>query len=269
MVCTLLLAALSVYAEQRLSDIAGRIVLQRPEGERLVVVEPQPRPAGTRVVVDGSGLVEMTEELLASGRAAAAVLQETRTSLAFFDDGWRRRMLAAFGDIDTARIGLELCKPAPRYAESVARVLEGARQYQIAAGIVRWAMMRDQALFSDAFEHLEAADREVGSELARLRGEAREERSESGSAPVDASAAHRAIVSVCGSMRGSGEHDAHDRCVSSQLASLESLQRRFSFTVGLDEASFNSIRNHCRDEWRDDLAGWDRCERQRMTTAAR
>lgn len=268
-VCALLAAASSIGAEERLSDIAGSIVLQRPEGERLVVVEPQPEPSGARVAVDGSDLVEMTEQLLARGRAAAAILQETRTSLAFFDDGWRRRMLAAFGEIDTARIGLELCKPAPRYVESAARVLEGARQYQVAAGIVRWAMMRDQALFSGAFEHLSAGDHEVGSELARLRGEARKERSESESAPVDAFAASQSIATVCGSRDRSGGQGAHDRCVSSQLASLESLQRRFSFTVGLDEASFNSIRHDCRNEWRNDLAGWDRCERQRMAAAPR
>lgn len=261
------MAAASGFGEQRLPDVASKIVLQRPAGEQLVVVESGPTEPGRRVAVTGVDLVEMTEALLARSREAAGILQETRTSLAFFDDGWRRRMLAVLSDIDTARIDLELCQPPDRYAEAVTRVTDGARQYQIAAGMLRWAIYRDQARFSGAFEHFEAGDREVGAALAGLRVETREQRYESEASSVDPFAASQAASRICGSWYGTALRPEYDRCIAMQRASYEAITRRFSFTVGLDEPSFNSIRNHCRDEFPDDLVARDRCERQRMAAA--
>lgn len=268
-VCGLLAAAASVNAEQRLSDIAGSIELQRPAGEQLVMVEPGPERTGMGVPTSGDALIEIADQLLATGRAAADLLEETRTSLAFFDDGWRRRMSSALEDIDAARVEVEFSKPPDRYRDAVALTLEGARQYQIAAGIVRWAMLRDQALFSGAFDYLESGDRKVATALVQLRYDARDARWESGSAPPDELTPGQTVSQFCASRHRMGDSGAYDRCVADQRASLEAMRGRFSFTVGLDEASFNSIRNRCRDEWPEDLAARDLCERERMSAASR
>jgi hypothetical protein len=267
LVCCGVIAATAGFGEQRLPDIAGGIELQRPAGEQLVIVAEGPEDQGGRVAVTGSDLVGMTEQLLEQSRHAAEILQETRTSLAFFDDGWRRRMLGALSDLDTTRTEFELCNPPDRYAEAVTRVTDGARDYQIAAGMLRWAISRDQARFSGAFEHLAAGDREVGAALAGLRVETLEQRYESDAPPPDPFAARQSAVRLCASRYGQGTGSGFDRCVAAQQASYDAITRRFSFTVGLDETSFNSIRNHCRDEWPDDLVSRDRCEQQRMAAA--
>jgi hypothetical protein len=264
--CGVLLAA-TALAEQRLPDVAASIRLQRPDGERLVVVEPGPGKPGGRVEVSGTDVVEMTETLLARGRVAADLLQQTRSSLVFFDDGWRRRMLDAFSDVDTARIDLELCQPPSRYRDAVDDVTMAAREYQVAAGIVRWAILRDQALLGGAYRHMEAGERGLRGALAELRTSAGQERIESAPPSTELFASGGDARAVCREQYGTDSGPALDHCIERQEASLDAMRRRFSFSVGLDGATFNAIRHACGQEWGGDMVDRDRCEQQRMAAA--
>ena len=266
----LLLAAAAApgICEQRLSDIAGSIELVRPTGDQVVVVEPGRRPAGGRVAVSGSELVELAETLRHAGRSAAALLGETRTSHAFFDDSWRRRIEDALIDIERARASLELARVPERFVAFSDRIEDGGRQLQAAAGIVRWAMVRDAPLLSGAFDNLEAGDREISSALAALKAEVSVEQLEVEPAPADPYQAVEGARRLCRSRYGNERAPGFDRCMELQLAAHEAMLRRYSFTVGLEESAFNSARNTCRAEWPEDLVARDRCEQQRMARAA-
>ena len=140
--------------------------------------------------------------------------------------------------------------------------------WELAAGIVRWAILRDQALLGGAYEHMTAGEREVRGALAELRIEAAQENAESSPPPMDVFTERLAAHGACREQVGAtGSGPAFDRCIERQEASLDAIRRRFSFTMGLDEPTFNAIRRWCRQEWSEDMVSRDRCERQRMAAA--
>ena len=263
----IVLGATAGPAEQRLQDVAGSITLKRPTGERLVIVEPEGREPGSRMDVTGADLIKLTEQLLESGCAASVVLDESRSGLTFFDQGWRRRMLDVLAEVDTTRFSLELVEVPERYADALGRVVDGARQYQLAAGILRWAILRDRPVFSKAFEHMRAGEREVGAALAGLRGEGLVEGNEGTPPAIDHFAASQAMAEACGAYYGAVPSADYDRCLERQQAALWAIEHRFSFTEGIEEPAFNAIRNRCREEWPRDFVGRDRCERQDIVDA--
>lgn len=254
-------------ADQRLQDVAGSMTLKRPDVEQLLIVDPEGSAAGSQTDATGADLIGLTEQLLESGRAASAVLDEGRSGLTFFDQGWRRRMLDALAEIDTTRFSLELVEAPERYADALGRVVDGARQYQLAAGILRWAILRDRPVFSKAFEHMRVGEREVKAALGRLRSEGVEEWNEAAPPAVDPFAAGQAMAEVCAALYAAGQGSGHDRCLERQRAALWAIEHRFSFTEGIEEPAFNAIRNRCRDEWPRDFVGRDRCERQGIADA--
>lgn len=265
-----LLAAVAVpgICEQRLPDVAGSIRLVRPEGDQIVVVEPTRRAPGERVAVSGSELVELAETLRQAGRSATAILDETRGSHAFFSDGWRRRMEDALIEIERSRASLELARVPHRFVALADRIEDGGRRLQAGAGVVRSAMIRDAPLLSGAFDNLEAGERQIASALAELESAVGLERLEAQPPPADPYRAMQDARRLCASRAGSVDGSSFDRCVERQLAAHEAMMRRYSFTAGVEEPAFNSIRNACRVEWPDDLVARDRCERQRLTEAA-
>jgi len=250
------------FGEQRLHDVAGSIKLKRPAGEQLVIVEPEARAPGSRMGATGAGLIELADQLLESGRAASAVLDESRSGLTFFEGGWRRRMLDALAEIDTTRFSLELVESPERYRDALARVTDGAREYQLAAGIVRWAILRDQPVFSRAFDHMRVGEREVGAALGGLRKVGAVERNEGTPPPIDPFTASQAMAEACRAYLGAAQGADYGRCIERQQAAVAAIEHRFSFTERLDEPAFNAIRNRCREEWPRDFISRDRCERQ-------
>ena len=260
-----MVAVTTSFAEQRLQDVAGTIELKRPAGEQLVIVEPEPRQPGARMAATGPDLVALAEQLLDSGRAASAVLDESRSGLTFFEGGWRRRMLDALAEIDTTRFSLELVEVGERYADAVARLADAAREYQLAAGIVRWAIRRDQPVFSKAFDHMRAGEREVGAAMAGLRQVGGVEVAQGQSPPIDPYAAGQAMAEACRSYVGATQGPDWDRCLTRQRAAVAAIDHRFSFTEGVEEPAFNALRNRCREEWPRDFIGRDRCERQAIS----
>jgi len=256
------------FGEQRLQSVAGSIKLKRPAGEQLVIVEPEPRTPGSRMETTGADLIAMAEQLLESGRAASAVLDESRSGLTFFEGGWRRRMLDALAEIDTTRFSLELIEAPERYRDTVARVADGAREYQLAAGIVRWAILRDQPVFSRAFDHMRVGEREVGAALGGLRTVGAVEGSEATPPSIDPFTASQAMAGACRAYVGATQGADYDRCIERQQAAVQAIEHRFSFTERIDEPAFNAIRNRCREEWPRDFISRDRCERQAMADLA-
>lgn len=213
----------------------------------------------------GSDLVELTGQLLEVGRAASTVLDESRSGLTFFDPDWRRRMLNTLAEIDTTRFGLELVEAPDRYVDALDRVVEAAREYQLAAGIVRWAILRDRPVFSKAFDHMKAGEREVDAALAGLRREAGVAGNEATPPPIDPYTAGQAMAEACRAYHGVAQGADFDRCIDRQQAALLAIEHRFSFTERIDEQAFNAIRSRCGDEWPGDFVSRDRCERQAMT----
>jgi hypothetical protein len=255
-------AAAVGFGDQRLSEVAGAITLKRPAGEQLVIVEPADRTPGSRMETTGADLTKLADQLLESGRAASAVLDESRSGLTFFEGGWRRRMLDALAEIDTTRFSLELVETPERYRDALARVTDGAREYQLAAGIVRWAILRDQPVFSRAFDHMRVGEREVGAALGGLRRVGAVEGSEGTPPSIDPFTASQAMAEACRGYLGAAQGADYDRCIDRQRAAVAAIGHRFSFTERVEEPAFNAIRNRCREEWPRDFISRDRCERQ-------
>ena len=256
------------FGEQRLHDVAGSIKLKRPAGEQLVIVEPEARAPGSRMGATGAGLIELADQLLESGRAASAVLDESRSGLTFFEGGWRRRMLDALAEIDTTRFSLELVEAPERYRDALARVTDGAREYQLAAGIVRWAILRDQPVFSRAFDHMRVGEREVGAALGGLRKVGAVEGGEGTPPSIDPFTASQSMAGACRAYVVATQGADYDRCIGRQQAAVQAIEHRFSFTERIEEPAFNTIRNRCREEWPRDFISRDRCERQAIADLA-
>ena len=256
-------------AQDRLQEAAGELSLDQPNGDRVIVVEEARFDDDSGPTVTGTDVLEMTEDLLALGRAAEAVALETRTEDLFYDQGWRDRLLAGLDALDSSRRNLELAVVHERYSTPVELVLEGGRHYQLAAGILRWAILRDQVLFSAAYDEFAAGNDGVIAGLVAVRNENEAELSEQQQPPLDIFSARQGMAEVCGSRYGQGRRDDYDRCIRQQEVALEAINRRFGFTVGLDDPTFNSIRFGCRQAWPDDLVGQDRCELDGARKAAR
>ena len=262
------LAAGPLVAQQRLQESANGLSLDQPENDRIIIVEEGLSEDGSAPTVTGADLVEMTEELLARGKAADAVLLETRTNDVFFNQGWRDRLLGDLDAMDVSRRNLELAVVPERYSAAVGSVLEGGRHFQLAAGILRWAILRDQPLFSAAFDEFATGNKGVIAGLVEVRIENEAEESEQQQPPLDIFTARQGMAVLCGSRYGQGRQEDYDLCVRQQEAALEAINRRFGFTVGLDDPTFNSNRFGCRQAWPDDLVGQDRCELERARQSA-
>ena len=81
---------------------------------------------------------------------------EMRERDLFSDQGWRDRLLGSLSWLDGSRRSLELAVEPARYTPATTIVRDGARHYQVAAGILRWAILQDQPRFSAAFASMRA-----------------------------------------------------------------------------------------------------------------
>ncbi len=262
-------AAGPLAAQQRLQESAAGLSLDQPEGERIIVVEEGATDDGSAPTASGEDLVEMTEDLLARGRAAEAVMLEARTEDVFFNQDWRDRLVAELTAMDSSRRNLELARAPERYLGAVESVLDGGRHYQLAAGILRWAILREQTLFSSAYDEFENGNEGVIAGLVEVRIEHEAEVSEQRQPPLDSYTARQNIRALCGSRSGEGRRDDYDLCVQQQEAALQAINHRFGFSVGMDEPAFNSIRFGCRQTWPEDLVAQNRCELDRAGQATR
>lgn len=247
-------------AQESLSEAARGLSLERPASDQLLVVESTEETSSDLIHISGAEAVDLAERALAAGRAAEAALAETRTGDLFYDEAWRSRMLDACHELDMMRRSLDLVRPPDRYAAAFTEVVGGAGRYQIGGAMMRWAISQDEPLYGGAFDQFSAAGRGLLAGLVDLRLEREREQSEQPAPALDVFTARQAAGAVCTSRYGEPRGSGYDQCMAQQTAAYQAMNRRFSFTVGLDEAAFNSIRHRCRAEFTDDLVALDRCE---------
>jgi hypothetical protein len=253
-------------AQQKLSEVAGSIELRTPS-DRALMVEAAPAPeAGGRPRFGGTALEMLSEDFLERTREAAGLLAETATNDSFYSASWRERMLITSAELEGLGRSLELGLPHPRYQTAYERVMDGVAECQTAIDVVRDAIARDHPVYSVATQHLEEGDRVVSAGLEQIRRIQRAERAEENAPPDDAYLVSRAITELCGARFQDGGTE-YDRCAAEQRAGFGAIGGRFNFTVGLDEPTFNAVRNICRSEFPADFAARNRCELQRMAAA--
>jgi len=258
-----LASGLDVRAQDRLSDAGKGLSLEHPEAEQLLLVEGDSKPAGQLIDIAGEDAVQLGERALAFGKAAESVLTETRRQHLFYDAGWRGRMLEACSDVENMQRSLHLVRPPERYAEAFAEVVDGMTRYSIGTGMMEWAISEDQPLYAGAFDQFNAARRGILAGVIELRLEHEREGAEQPALPMDRYTSNQGAAALCTTRYGEAKGAGYDNCMAQQMAALDTITRRFSFTVGLDEATFNTVRHACRREYPDDLVAMDRCETSR------
>ncbi len=258
-----------VRAQDRLSDAGKGLSLDHPEAEQLLLVKGDSEPAGQLIDITGADAVELGERALVLGEAAESVLTETRRQDLFFDAGWRGRMLEACSDVENMRRSLQLVRPPERYANAFAEVVDGLRRYSIGTGMMEWAISEDQPRYAGAFDQFNAARRGMLAGVIELRLEHEREGAEQPALPMDPYTSNQVAAALCTARYGEAKGAGYDNCMAQQMAALDTINRRFGFTVGLDEATFNTIRHACRRECSDDLVALDRCESSRAHAASK
>ena len=256
-------------AQDRLSDAGKGLSLDHPEGEQLLLIEDETGQAATLIDISGAEAVELAERALALGRTAESVLAETRSRDLFYDEGWRIRMIEACTDLENMVRSLNLLRPPDRYSDSFAAVEAGARRYELAAGMMRSAIVRDEPLYGGAFDQFTAAGNALLAGLVELRLEHEREALEQPPPALDPFAARQAAAALCDERYASGPRAGYDSCMAQQAAALDAISRRFGFSVGVDQATFNSIRNGCGADWPDDMVARNRCELTRADATKR
>lgn len=256
-------------AQEKLSDAAKGLSLDHPESEQILVTEADGSQSGSMIDISGAEAVELAERALALGRTAESILAETRARDLFYDEHWRGRMLQAGSDLQNMRKSLDLVQPPDRYADPFEELLNGVRRYEMSAAMMRQAISDDEPLYSGAFDQFAAAGRTVLAGVVELRLEHEREGSEQPAPAIDSLTARQASASLCGSRYGDRGGSGYANCMAQQAAALDAVNRRFSFSVGLTEAAFNSIRNRCRGDFPDDMVARDRCELSRIDAATR
>ena len=209
----------------------------------------------------------MVEQALALGRTAEAILAETRSSDLFYETSWRDRMIDACIDLENSKKSLELVRPPQRYVDEFDGVVAGAAQYASAAGSMRRAIANDEPLYGGVFKAFDAAGRATLAAVVELRLEHDSEGSEQSAPALNPFAAKQAYQGLCRERYPEGRGAGYDSCMSRQAAAVDAMRARVGFSVGLDEAVFNSIRRDCAGEWPKDMVARDRCELSRADAA--
>jgi hypothetical protein len=254
-------------AQETLSEAARGLSLERPESDQLLVVESAEASTGHLIGISGAEAVDLAERALAAGRRAEAVLAETRTDDLFYDAQWRSRMLEACHELDMTRRSLDLVQPPGRYVHAFAEVVTGAGRFQVGGAMLRSAISQDEPLYGGAFDQFGAAARHLLTGLVDLRLELEHEQAERTAPQLDPFGSRQTAMSLCAERYGEPRGSGYDQCMAQQTAAYEAMSRRFGFSVGLDEATFNAIRHRCRAELTDDLVALDRCELSRIEAA--
>ena len=257
-------------AQQSLGDVAGSIKLKRTEGEAVVIDrstigQTRNRPSG---YAPDEYLLGAIEDCMRETRALRELVIEARDGTSFFDSEWRSSVAEVGLRLDVARddVGFAVDEDRLRAASELAE--RGAGTAEAALELLRGAIAEDRPVFSQADRLAEEALRQLGDARSAVESASRVSTAESTPEQINPIDADRAMTALCAgrSERGSA---AFNDCVAGQRAALDAMTSRSGPGVGLDEASFNSIRNNCRFEWPGDYVTQDRCERQRIDARAR
>ncbi len=263
--CTFLAAGLAspAGAQQNLGEVAGKIKLKKPEGGAVVIDQQsvgrmvRSGPTGT----DSERLLETTTRCGDAARSLAALLGETGSGEVFYNDAWRARVKTAGEAFDEVRKELEFAAVPGGYQAAYGTAESGSDEAAAGLEILRQAILIDRPQFTEAKKLLAAGIGVLDQAMAEMRKLMREENAAQPPPATDALTVSNGIRSLCGGRYAVGSQ-GYDDCFKAQENAERAINSRFAFSVGLEEAEFNTIRNGCLYEWPDDLAQRDACERR-------
>ncbi len=255
----LLLVGPAAAQEKRLSDVAAAIRLRPPSGDALFV-----DLAPARGTASSSGdLVELAEEYAQRLAVVSTLLAEVGVDDTFYATDWREQMMEACIDLDTVGYSLGAVGPPGRFTAALDGLVDASDQCSQATRGIREAIRLDQPQYGAAMRSLSDCRPLVSRSVEEMHRIRRAELQESPPALDDPLAAALGIAELCDARTGRADL-SFDACVARQEQARRAIADRFSFSVLLDEATFNVIRNECRLEWPNDFVGRDRCEQQRI-----
>lgn len=259
-----------VSAQERLGDVAGSIKLNRSGGDD-VVISTQPSTMSRSSLdsqSEGSLLKQVVEDGLAQSREFMALLEEVRTPGVFTDLDWRSRVSEVSLRLDMVQQDLMGTRLSGSYEEAGALAERGMGLAMESSTTVQDGIALNKLGIKEPVEQMEECERLLESASRSIGTVLREEAWESAPAPMDPVSAAATIKNFCGGKFTEGSQQ-FGKCVTEQEAAYRSGLTRSPFSVGLEEAEFNTIRNHCRYEWPKDLLAQNRCESERMARKAR
>ena len=259
----LLIVGGAAAQEKRLSDVAADIAL-RPPSEQAVFVDLTPAPGATS---SPRGLVELADEYRQNLEAVADLMAEVGDDdTRFYAADWRDQMLEASIRLDTAGYSVAASRAPERYAEAYDGLIEASQECARATRGIRESIELDQPRYGPATRTLGECRRNASRSVGEVHRIRRAELHESQPAFDDPLTGAVGIADLCRARSGE-DNPTFVACVAAQEGARSAIAGRFSFSVLLDEATFNVIRNSCRLEWPTDFVGRDRCERLRIAEA--
>lgn len=258
----LLLVGAVAAQEQRLSDVAADIRLRPPSQDALFVDLTPARGAAS----SSQDLVDLADEYAQDLDVVSRLLAEASSDDRFYAADWRDQMLEAAVNLDTVGYSLAAALAPERFATVHDGLIDASEECGRATRGIREAIRLDQPRYGSAMRSLADCRPRVVRAVGEMHRIRRAELQESQPPLDEPLAAAVGIVELCSA--GSGRSgSAFEECVATQEQARRALADRFSFSVLLDEATFNVIRNECRLEWPTDFAGRNRCEKQRIAEA--
>lgn len=252
-------------AQQSLGDVAGSIKLKRPEGETIVIDRSTIGQTRRRLSSGGGNdfLLDAIDDCMVETRALNDLVVEARNGTSFYRSEWRSRVSEVGLRLDVARGDVGMAAGAGQSGEAYELAERGANTAGAALEILRSAISQDHPVFSQAGALAEEALRVLGSAKSAIGAASRTTAAESSPEPINPIDADRAMTALCAGRYERGSVGFND-CLARQRSALDAMTARSGPGVGLDLASFNSIRNNCRFEWPDNFVSQDQCERQRI-----
>ncbi len=269
-ILSVLSIAAPVMAQQKLGDVAGSIKIKRPEGEAVVIDGSDVGQTSRRSSAssDADLMYEILADCLEAARALSAMVADApRITPVTYSSEWRSQLDDLGQRLDAVSQELQRLPDAGPFEAAYQKAVTGLDEVRQGFDSVlttvnarRLVVSADKRRISNGADAIEEAMTEV-----RAVG-----RSQAASAPppgIDPVAAAASIRKVCSS-RGAEGSQAYGDCVNLQDAAKDALVARTAPAVGLDDESFNKIRNGCLYEWPDNYFNRDACEVRRSAAKA-
>lgn len=267
-VSLMLAVVLPAGAQQKLGDVAGSIKLKKTEGEPVVIDD-----AGMARASAPSPGGELSQELLDLTTDALQVATDIASYISgmpaieplTYDDSAGERLAAADFELEIASNSFPLFDDLVEYQAATEKAELGVAQVREGIAAAQTAVSRQRAVAREVREQTASGARVLGAALESMQSVGRSTAREETPPPIDPVAADAAIRAECG-RRHAADSDAYNQCFDEQRAAVDRVLLRSG--AGLEEATFNRIRNECRLEWPGDYVARDRCEQRRLTSAS-
>lgn len=261
-----LVAALPASAQEKhLGEVAGGIRLNRPGGEPVVIDDQSLPPAVAPIEV--TPYPERLANLVASYRSVVQQLETTLTEMdrgmVLYDPVWRESVERDCLRVEELGIEVAAAAPEPAYTEAHEAAREASREYDQAIAAVRRAITNMTPTIGERFLHLRNGRLQL--ERAQALAEEARARLELERPPQDVVGGRGfdAGAEVCAS-RYPNDLALQRHCAVAQQRAVRELEGRTAYGLGLDERTFNAIRNRCQAEWGNDYEGRNVCERNAL-----